>query len=413
MGFRGHFYKGSTTDMTGQRLYGILYFFSNDNMMQSCAYRLVRVTAALSATTPQVLGDVFGFFRGGVGNYEEGEDKSKVKCDHSKSVFEKKNREYSCGWCASGLRDEVKSIQWIPKGDDKAPYRESVGTALIQIKGQTDSHSTSRGAVSYSGSISNTTKSHCDLSSLSDCTQDQCAKFISPLTGELYTAVSATFGRTYLSWVLYLSDALEGGLKSLSEAFRNIECRGCKGNCDPNKCKKGEHGTSGDKGSTGLCTCDSIVSCTGVLPVLYRHGFSYGNPFNLEGYEQKDGETEGDYSITQSRDTKHCHELLESLQNVIKNKQNTSKDHPLSNLLSQVGKLQYDIRLPWIFVLTLAWLVAVLYLAFGAIWPLDWTHMRSHWLRGGEQQWQCMWYKVMTGRKGVELVEYFGRKERE
>nr|BAN65222.1 variant erythrocyte surface antigen- alpha subunit [Babesia bovis] len=53
--------------------------------------------------------------------------------------------------------------------------------------------------------------------------------------------------------------------------------------------------------------------------------------------------------------------------------------------------------------------MAVLYLAFGAIWPLDWIHMKSHWLRGGEHRWQCMWYKVMTGRKGMELVEYFGK----
>ncbi|EDO06731.1 variant erythrocyte surface antigen-1 alpha subunit [Babesia bovis T2Bo] len=120
MGFRGQFYSGSTSDMTGQRLYGILYFFSNENMMQSCVYTLVRVTAALSATTPQVLGDVFGFFRGGVGNKEEGMIKSQKKtCDHSKNIGDPKHKnDYFCGWCASGLRDEVKGIQWVPKGSD-------------------------------------------------------------------------------------------------------------------------------------------------------------------------------------------------------------------------------------------------------------------------------------------------------
>nr|BAN64769.1 variant erythrocyte surface antigen- alpha subunit [Babesia bovis] len=130
------------------------------------------------------------------------------------------------------------------------------------------------------------------------------------------------------------------------------------------------------------------------------------------GYQQS-GKDKRDYSIDNKQNPRHCHEFLESLQNVIKTKEEVSQkdqDHPLTNLLTQVGKLQYDIRLPWIFVLTLAWLVAVLYLAFGAIWPLDWTHMRSHWLRGGEHQWQCMWYKVMTGRKGVDLMEYFGRR---
>ncbi|EDO06188.2 variant erythrocyte surface antigen-1 alpha subunit [Babesia bovis T2Bo] len=392
MGFRNCFYSGSTSDCTGQRLYGILCFFSNENMMESCAYTLVRVTAELSATTPQVLGDVFGFFKGGVGNPENKVGDKGKSCDHSKELSQKTNRDYFCGWCASGLRDEVKNIQWIHNGTEKGGhYMGKVGAALIGIKGDKDTN----------GATPNTTS----LSTLTEHSQ-----FISPLTGELYTAVSATFGHVYLQWVLYLSDALEGGLRSLSEAFLNIQCNGCKGQCDPNKCKKGEHGKD-----SGLCQCSSIVSCTGVLPVLYRHGFSYGNPFNLEGYQQKNQES-GDYSITDNGGKKYCHEFLESLNSVINKKQDASQNqeqHPLTKLLSEVGKLQYDIRLPWIFVLTLAWLVAVLYLAFGAIWPLDWTHMRSHWLRGGEHQWQCMWYKVMTGRKGMELVEYFGRKERE
>ncbi|EDO05100.1 variant erythrocyte surface antigen-1 alpha subunit [Babesia bovis T2Bo] len=372
MGFRGHFHEGSISGMTGQRLYGILYFFSNENMMQSCVYTLVRVTAELSATTPQVLGDVFGFFRGGVGNKDKGKPPKgelETNCDHTGEPS-KDDKKYFCGWCASGLRDVVKAIEWIPNGTEVGgKYRESVGEALIKIKGD-------KGSAQQPAPQSNNT-------SLSRLTKN--CQYLSPLTGELYTAVSATFGGTYLSWVLYLSDALEGGLQSLSEAFRDIECRGCR-ECDPNKCKKGHHGDNG--------------------------GGHYGNPFNLEGYRQGDGKDDGDYSIMDKTNdsTKKCHQFLDSLSAVIKKKEEaTPKEHPLTKLLSEVGKLQYDIRLPWIFVLTVAWLVAVLYLAFGAIWPLDWTHMRSHWLRGGEHQWQCMWYKVMTGRKGVELVEYFGK----
>ncbi|EDO06929.1 variant erythrocyte surface antigen-1 alpha subunit [Babesia bovis T2Bo] len=393
MGFRNNFQDGVTN--TGQRLYGMLYFFSNENMMQSCVYTLVRVTAALSATTPQVLGDVFGFFRGGVGNPVKKEGDLSKNCDHQNDPKTSTgNDKYFCGWCASGLRDEVKKIEWIPKGSDAGgQYMDKVGKALRDIKGSDSTATTT----AYSSTATANT-------SLSRLTKN--CQYLSPLTGELYTAVSATFGNTYLSWVLYLSDSLYWGLQSLSDAFQQIECRGCTG-CDPNKCKKGEHGSNGG----GQCGCQSIVSCTGVLPVLYRHGFSYGNPFNLEGYEQKD-EKSGDYSIENTKNPRQCHEFLSSLGAVIKKKEATQKDqeqHPLTNLLSEVGKLQYDIRLPWIFVLTLAWLVAVLYLAFGAIWPLDWTHMRSHWLRGGEHQWQCMWYKVMTGRKGMELVEYFGK----
>ncbi|EDO05097.1 variant erythrocyte surface antigen-1 alpha subunit [Babesia bovis T2Bo] len=377
MGFRGQFYSGSISDCTGKRLYGLLYFFSNGDMMQSCVYTLVRVTAALSATTPQVLGDVFGFFRGGVGEKEKGMNKSgrEATCAHSKDPSKKEDEDYFCGWCASGLREEVKKIEWIPKKDDDGgKYRGSVGEALIKIKGDKDT-----------GSPAPLSTAPTTPSNLSTLTKD--SEYLSPLTGELYTAVSATFGNTYLSWVLYLSDALQWGLESLASEFKQIECRGCKGNCDPNKCKKGHHGDNG--------------------------GGHYGNPFNLEGYHQKE-EEKGDYSIDNKGGKKLCHQFLDSLSAVIKQKENPSQQdqdqHPLTNLLSQVGKLQYDIRLPWIFVLTVAWLVAVLYLAFGAIWPLDWAHMRSHWLRGGAHQWQCMWYKVMTGRKGMELVEYFGRR---
>ncbi|EDO05465.1 variant erythrocyte surface antigen-1 alpha subunit [Babesia bovis T2Bo] len=390
MGFRNNFHKGSTSDSTGARLYGILYFFSNENMMQSCVYTLVRVTAALSATTPQVLGDVFGFFRGGIGEKESGKTKNgqtNKACEHTKDPSTKGADDYFCGWCASGLREEVKKIEWIPKGDDSVKggkYRGSVGTALIEIKGD-------------KGSVSAPQSNNTSLSRLTKNCQ-----YLSPLTGELYTAVSATFGNTYLSWVLYLSDALEGGLKSLASEFQQIECRGCKGQCDPNKCKRGV---------MEQVVMDSVDANQSYHVPVYYH---YGNPFNLEGFHQRDGKTEGDYSIDNKQNPRRCHQFLDSLSGVIdKNKQNTSKDHPLTNLLSQVGQLIYTTRLPWIFVLTLAWLVAVLYLAFGAIWPLDWTHMRSHWLRGGEHQWQCMWYKVMTGRKGVELVEYFGRNEKE
>eukprot|EP00371_Babesia_bovis_P000973 XP_001609620.1 variant erythrocyte surface antigen-1, alpha subunit [Babesia bovis T2Bo] len=304
MGFRNSFYSGNTSDMTGSRLYGILYFFSNENMMESCIYRLVRVTAALSATTPQVLGDVFGFFRGGVGNPLKGKNKGNQEkaCEHIKDTSQKGDDDYLCGWCASGLRDEVKKIGWIPKKDnDGGQYRSTVGQALIDIKGN-------KGAVGTTG-YSNSSPTTNNLSTLTDGNH-----YVSPLTGELYTAVSATFGHVYLQWVLYLSDALEGGLKSLTSEFQQIECRGCKGQCDPNKCKKGSHGNNGD----AQCQCQSIVSCTGVLPVLYRHGFSYGNPFNLEGYQQKEKD-KGDYSIKKKKGgEKQCHGVIQLVHRINK-----------------------------------------------------------------------------------------------
>eukprot|EP00371_Babesia_bovis_P000022 XP_001608669.1 variant erythrocyte surface antigen-1, beta subunit [Babesia bovis T2Bo] len=102
---------------------------------------------------------------------------------------------------------------------------------------------------------------------------------------------------------------------------------------------------------------------------------------------------------------KQCHDFLSTLESIIKEDNNT----PFNKLIKEINKLIYTTRLPWIFVLTIAWLVAVLYLAFGAIWPLDWTHMRSHcrgWFRKGSLS---PWEVLMVGKKkGRSIVEFFG-----
>nr|BAN64997.1 variant erythrocyte surface antigen-1, beta subunit [Babesia bovis] len=202
---------------------------------------------------------------------------------------------------------------------------------------------------------------------------------------------------TYLSWLVYLIEKFETGLKGLAKDYRDIACRDdCNtgapgGACGPG-CGKGTHGTTcnpGSSGDQGVCKCPSVVSCTGVLPVLYKYGFGYGNVKALHktGAGQK----------------KQCHDFLGTLTNV-------EKSTEFKKLTTSINQLIYTTRLLWIFVLTIAWLVAVLYLAFGAIWPLDWTHMRSHcrgWFRKGSLS---PWEVLMVGKKkGRGILEYFGK----
>eukprot|EP00371_Babesia_bovis_P000012 XP_001608627.1 variant erythrocyte surface antigen-1 [Babesia bovis T2Bo] len=171
---------------------------------------------------------------------------------------------------------------------------------------------------------------------------------------------------------------------------------GAAGGCGAD-CKQGSHGTtcSSGSGSGGVCKCASVVSCTGVLPVLYRYGFGYGN---VETLHKDTGVLNGGVGTQ-----KKCHDFLETLKNV-------EGSSEFKKLINEINQLIYTTRLPWIFVLTIAWLVAVLYLAFGAIWPLDWTHMRSHcrgWFRKGSLS---PWEELMVGKKkGRGILEFFGK----
>nr|BAN64526.1 variant erythrocyte surface antigen- beta subunit [Babesia bovis] len=231
----------------------------------------------------------------------------------------------------------------------------------------------------------------------------QCSQYLCPLSGKQYGQLSPAMAGTYLSWLVYLIGEFRTGLEGLETAFKGISCAsdGCRsvgvaGNgCGNGTCTRGTHGNTCDGSSGGVCGCTSVVSCTGVLPVLYRYGFGYGN-------------VEALHDTAGVGTPKKCDAFLTTLKGVLKGEH---IKHNGSGLHHEINKLIYTTRLPWIFVLTLAWLVAVLYLAFGAIWPLDWTHMRSHctgWFRKGSLS---PWEVLMVGKnKGRGILEFFGKE---
>ncbi|GIX61213.1 variant erythrocyte surface antigen-1 family protein [Babesia caballi] len=161
-----------------------------------------------------------------------------------------------------------------------------------------------------------------------DCaTGGGCGAYLSPLTRSKGSTFgkSAAFASTYLLWVSYLADDFKERLEGLLTDFRNITCTDCKpqndGKCS---CTKGQHGKNG-------CQCDSVVSCSGVLPLFYEHGFNFFNVKSLSGKVKGNSQTK-----------RNCKAFADQLQTVI-------TGDPLYKLLVAVDRFLYAIRWEFFF----------------------------------------------------------------
>ncbi|KAG6440187.1 variant erythrocyte surface antigen-1 beta subunit [Babesia bovis T2Bo] len=347
---------------TGNTLSHLLeYYCDPDKCPSGTLVVLLRLLACITPTVPRTLGDLFGFYYYIVyiGGNQGG----------SSEVTKK----------LSGIEKDVR-LKMIGSG-----VSDTVVTALNGWKG---SSSTSGSACSHS------TKDG-SLKTLFGCSNgtNNCCQYLSPLSGQQYGQLSPLMAGTYLSWLVYLIEEFKTGLEGLESAFKNIQCKedctkgaAAGGGCGGGQCQAGTHG------NRDTCCCASVVSCTGVLPVLYKYGFGYGNVTELHN----------------GKGSKKCDAFLSTLKGVLEGKH--LKNGSNIGLHHEINQLIYTTRLPWIFVLTVAWLVAVLYLAVGAIWPLDWTHMRSHcrgWFRKGSLS---PWEVLMVGKKkGRGILEFFGK----
>ncbi|EDO07798.2 variant erythrocyte surface antigen-1 beta subunit [Babesia bovis T2Bo] len=352
---------------TGNTLSHLLEYYCDPEKCHGSLVVLLRLLACITPTVPRTLGDLFGFYYYIV--YIGGK---------------------SSGGAGQGVHEKLKGFESevvLYMGKDNA-----VVGALTTWNG--DSSSGGGSACSHG------TKDG-SLKTLFGCKDGtgQCSQYLSPLSGQQYGQLSPVMAGTYLSWLVYLIGEFQGGLGELRKELMNVDCKGdgCQGQAGGsgcgNDCRSGSHGTTcSGAGSAGVCKCTSVVSCTGVLPVLYKYGFGYGDVSKLHN--------------TAGAGSKKCDAFLTTLNGVL-NGQHIKHDG--TGLHHEINQLIYITRRPWIFVLTVAWLVAVLYLAFGAIWPLDWTHMRSHcrgWFRKGSLS---PWEILMVGnKKGRGILEFFG-----
>ncbi|GIX61340.1 extracellular matrix-binding ebh [Babesia caballi] len=180
------------------------------------------------------------------------------------------------------------------------------------------------------------------------CRDANCGGYLSPLmhsAGATYAPVHAS---VYLSWLAYLTDDFHEWFQNLLVEFKNIDClrSGCLA---PSTCshRAGNHGSSG-------CTCDSIVRCGSVLPLLYNYGFHY-NSINDLNVKSK----------------KSCSQFSQQLSAVI------AETAPLHNLLS-IDEFLYMFRFYFFYNLSTFWLCSLAILLYFILYGIDVLHFKSH-----------------------------------
>ncbi|GIX64773.1 variant erythrocyte surface antigen-1 family protein [Babesia caballi] len=204
---------------------------------------------------------------------------------------------------------------------------------------------------------------HPDLTSLYSLKCDQqnynCGPYLYPLTQPTGATYAPKFALTYFSWVLYLADELQTGLQEMLSEFTQIDCKrsGCKTKSTSTcQCTPGQHGTSGGK----QCDCNSVVHCGGVLPLLYRYGFTFSSTGALF--------CEGTDGTNTKRNCANFHTRLQSVIN----------GEPLRDLFESIDDFLYLFRYYFLSNLSGFWTIYICLILYTFFFLLDTLHLRSH-----------------------------------
>ncbi|GIX60976.1 variant erythrocyte surface antigen-1 family protein [Babesia caballi] len=198
-----------------------------------------------------------------------------------------------------------------------------------------------------------------DLVSLRNtvCNGANCGGYLYPLTHSEGSAFASSHASTYLSWLVYLMDDFRDSFQNLLDELTNMPCSeatGCK-SCNKN---------NGSGPST--CSCDSIVQCGGVLPVLYGNGFQFDGPYTLNGWTY-----EGDWrSNPQSK--RNYEKLHDQISNIL------TPNAPLAKLLESIDSFLYLFRFFFFYNLSSFWLCSLAILLYFIIYGIDALHVKSH-----------------------------------
>ncbi|GIX61462.1 extracellular matrix-binding ebh, putative [Babesia caballi] len=192
-----------------------------------------------------------------------------------------------------------------------------------------------------------------------DCRNKNCGGYLDPLSHSEGATYAPDNASAYLSWLTYLTDDFHEWFQNLLDEFKKIDCSktGCRTSSSNTKCSKPQQ--PGTHGSDQSCTCDSVVHCGGVLPVLYRHGFQFHSPHTLSG--GNDGATK----IS-------CDMFHTALSNVL------SPEAPLAKLLETIDSFLYAIRWEFFSKLSGYWTIYICLILYTFFFLLDTLHMRSH-----------------------------------
>ncbi|GIX64681.1 variant erythrocyte surface antigen-1 family protein [Babesia caballi] len=182
------------------------------------------------------------------------------------------------------------------------------------------------------------------------CRSRNCGGYLQPLTHALGSAFAPTYASSYLSCLLYLADDLRGWLNELRVQFEKLICSHCGSTC--------QNGGQCHGSTDVICQCDSVVKCSGVLPLLYANGFHFHNAYLLND--------------TQTKRT--CKKFHDQLTAVLAQDENT----PLFKLLLTIDEFLYMFRFYFFYNLSSFWLCSLLILLYFIFYGIDVLHIRSH-----------------------------------
>ncbi|GIX62291.1 variant erythrocyte surface antigen-1 family protein [Babesia caballi] len=363
MGFAG----ALTTDAnaTGWYIYYLLEHFCGSS--KTPLRQLCEKLGCLTKRTPRTLGDLFGFLWHLNGQLFG--DKKPIMADMAKKLvdtlgsrpmkvpdFFVKLLKSKASQNASGSGSPTALSRSLEAMAPSIPFlyqlfmsdpKDFLPMTLFDLKGTTH-----KGSPSYTGP-------HNDLYSLQNpqCTGLNCGTYLSPLCYSNGSAFAPKHASSYFSWVLYLVDDLETGLRDMLDEFTNIDCK--NSGCHGQKCH-GEHGLGQHGSSDTQCQCESVVQCGGVLPILYSNGFSFASAYSLKG--------------GQSSSKKTCQNFHDQLTAVLAQNENT----PLFKLLLAIDDFLYMFRIYFFYNLSTFWILYVCIVVYIYFLRADLLHVKSH-----------------------------------
>ncbi|GIX63479.1 variant erythrocyte surface antigen-1 family protein [Babesia caballi] len=336
MGFNGHL-KGD--QKTGETIYDTLAYFcgdSKDSLNQFC-----NKLSCLTKRTPRSLGDLFGFtwqltgqlfnktqtleqLKKTISRNHNNVDDFIAKLTQSLTQVPPQSSPEESGLVKS-LQTMARMIPFLYQMFTVKP-EEFLPTRLFDLKGYEHK------------------ESHANLTSVHNCTNgstgDNCGPYLSPLAYSTGTTFAPKYASPYLSWVLYLTDDLQSGFQEMLEAFNNMQCQS---NSDTTHAPRGN------------CSCESVVQCGGVLPLLYANGFTFRSAYSLMNNVKRS-----------------CQKFHDQLSNVL------AEGAPLTKLLETIDAFLYMFRYYFLSNLSTFWTIYIGLILYTFFFLLDTLHLRSH-----------------------------------
>ncbi|GIX60628.1 variant erythrocyte surface antigen-1 family protein [Babesia caballi] len=335
--------------------------FSNDPLRQ-----LSEKLSRLTKRTPRTLGDMFGFVWHLNGQLFR--DKRPTRQALAKKLIDAIGQNNPSKIIPQFLFDILKKIGGTASGNGPASglsqSLEAMAPAipfLYQMFTGDPEDFLPTVLFDLKGTAHNSLSTHpANLYSLyyPQCSEPNCGTFLSPLCYSNGSAFAPKHASSYFSWVLYLIDDFEVGLREMLDEFTNIDCT--KSGCHEQKCQS-EHSPA-QHGSSPTCQCDSVVHCAGVLPLLYYKGFTFASASMLKN---GGGPASG---------KKSCQNFHDQLTAVLAQDENT----PLFKLLLAIDAFLYMFRFYFFYNLSSFWLCSLAILLYFIFYGIGVLHLKSH-----------------------------------